>query len=244
MTIKEIKVKRFFFFGFPFGWFSCCQADKLVIEQESKRRAAREKRADEGELIILQSKGCFFFFIIIIHPQLKKPVKLTERDERQLCLFVLFLPFFLSSFLSFFLSSFLPFFLVLLRFGLFALPGDSFGCEWVSERVAELGKASVSIYPHHYPHWATPHRHTHRVQSPLCSPPDDTLTSGKVLACDYRRRGDYSRLSASIKISIFKTLRRTQHETLLVVSPGSLHMNTSSRKHCLCTQSLLKRKFF
>ena len=244
MTIKEIKVKRFFFFGFPFGWFSCCQADKLVIEQESKRRAAREKRADEGELIILQSKGCFFFFTIIIHPQLKKPVKLTERDERQLCLFVLFLPFFLSSFLSFFLSFFLPFFLVLLRFGLFALPGDSFGCEWVSERVAELGKASVSIYPHHYPHWATPHRHTHRVQSPLCSPPDDTLTSGKVLACDYRRRGDYSRLSASIKISIFKTLRRTQHETLLVVSPGSLHMNTSSRKHCLCTQSLLKRKFF
>ena len=161
-----------------------------------------------------------------------------------ICALSSFLSFFLSSFLSFFLSFFLPFFLVLLRFGLFALPGDSFGCEWVSERVAELGKASVSIYPHHYPHWATPHRHTHRVQSPLCSPPDDTLTSGKVLACDYRRRGDYSRLSASIKISIFKTLRRTQHETLLVVSPGSLHMNTSSRKHCLCTQSLLKRKFF
>ena len=126
-----------FFFGFPFGWFSCCQADKLVIEQESKRRAAREKRADEGELIILQSKGCFFFFIIIIHPQLKKPVKLTERDERQLCLFVLFLPFFLSSFLSFFLSSFLSFFLSSLSFSgsVFSLcQGTRLAVsEWVSE---------------------------------------------------------------------------------------------------------------
>ena len=241
MTIKEIKVKRFFFFGFPFGWFSCCQADKLVIEQESKRRAAREKRADEGELIILQSKGCFFFLLLLFILNWRNQWNWQSEMKGS---YVYLCSFFLSFFLPFFLSFFLPFFLVLLRFGLFALPGDSFGCEWVSERVAELGKASVSIYPHHYPHWATPHRHTHRVQSPLCSPPDDTLTSGKVLACDYRRRGDYSRLSASIKISIFKTLRRTQHETLLVVSPGSLHMNTSSRKHCLCTQSLLKRKFF
>ena len=33
----------------------------------------------------------------------------------------------------------------------------------------------------------------------------------------------------------------TQHETLPVVSPGSLHMNTSIEN--MCTQSLLKRRF-
>ena len=32
---------------------------------------------------------------------------------------------------------------------------------------------------------------------------------------------------ASIKIAILKHKGSTQHETLLVVSPGSLHMNTS-----------------
>ena len=50
---------------------------------------------------------------------------------------------------------------------------------------------------------------------------------------------------ASIKIAIFKTLieLETQHETLLVVSPGSLHMNTSLKNIVFGTQSLLKRQF-
>lgn len=95
MTIKEIKVKRFFFFGFPFGWFSCCRADKLVIEQESKRRAAREKKSRRGWTNYSSIKRFFFFQFIL---NWRRPVNLTEWDERQLCLFVLFLSFFLFSF--------------------------------------------------------------------------------------------------------------------------------------------------
>ena len=85
-------------------------------------------------------------------------------------------------------SFFLSFFLSFLSFSgsVFLLCQGTRLAE--SEWVAELGKASVSIYPHHYPHWATPHRHTHRVQSPISSPQDDTLTSGEVPACDYRQR--------------------------------------------------------
>lgn len=48
----------------------------------------------------------------------------------------------------------------------------------VSKWAAELGKASVSIYPHHYPHLPLV-SHTHRVQALIWSTQDDTLTSGK-----------------------------------------------------------------
>ncbi len=147
-------------FGFPFGWFTCCQASKLLIEQESKGRVVRGKR-DEGERNILQSKLLLLFFLFIINSHWRRRVKLTEGDERQLCLFVLSLSVLLGLFLS-------------------PCQGTSFG----RERAPELGKASVSIYPHHYPHRAPPRA------SPVHKMTFWPLASAGMWLQETRRRGD------------------------------------------------------
>lgn len=86
----------------------------------------------------------------------------------------------------------------------FSLPGDVFGCE------QQLETASASIYPHHYPHLPLLPK-THRAQSPISSPQDDTLTSGKcchVITEEQQRRDAKTRWTVVVRVTAVTLQKR------------------------------------